>query len=95
MRNMSSSSNKGWTGMSPYPSGCESLNVNMSSKKGFLGKQVDYVYIKCKNEEVIGTEQVNECKISYEENSDSNRSSCKCPVLTIVNYTVSILSVLK
>ena len=38
----------------------KSLLVNVSCKKGLTAKQAKYVYSKCKNEEVIGSEQMYE-----------------------------------
>ena len=41
---------------------------------GLISKWAYYVYIKCRNEEVLSNEQVNdneECNVTSEENSDS------------------------
>ena len=49
---------KGWTGTESIPFNSKSPSVNISCKKGITTKQAEYVYSKCKNENVIGSEQV-------------------------------------
>ena len=58
-------------------------------------KQEDYVYTKCKNEGVICTEHVYECKNSNEEKSDSDLNLYKCAMLNDFEFTMSMLRVLK
>ena len=53
---------KGWTGTKSSPFNGTLLSVNISCKKGLTTKQTEYVYSKCKNEEVISSEQVYECE---------------------------------
>ena len=45
---------------SPFNS--KSLSINIFCEKGLTAKQAEYVYSKCKNEIVIGSEQVYECE---------------------------------
>ena len=53
---------KGRTGTRSCPLDSKSYNVNASCETALTAKQADYVYNKCKNEEIIGSEQVYECK---------------------------------
>ena len=54
----------------------------MSCRKGLTTQHADYVSGKCKNEEVIGTEQVSEC------NSSNQKSDLKLNFqeYTMINY---------
>ena len=55
---------KGWTGTKSSPLNIRSVSLNSSCKKGLTSKNAEYLYSKCKNEEIVGSEQV------YEHKSD-------------------------
>ena len=52
---------KDGSGIKSSPFNSKSLSINISCKKGLTRKEAECVYSKCKNEEVIGSEQVYEC----------------------------------
>ena len=53
---------KGWNYTKSSPFNRKSLSVNIYCKKGLTAKQTEQVYTICKNVEIIGSEQVFECK---------------------------------
>ena len=61
---------KGWTGTKSCPLDSKPHHVNISCKKTLTVREVVYVYSKCKNESIIGTEQVCECEWNDKEKSD-------------------------
>ena len=62
---------KDLTGTKSDPFDSKSHPVNVSCKKGLTATQAKYVYSKCKNKEVISSEQVYEC-----ENNDKPQLIC-------------------
>ena len=49
--------------------------------KGLTARQAEYVYSKCKNEDIIGIEQIHKCEWNSPEKNYSRLSPCKCAML--------------
>ena len=73
----------------------KSHHVIISCKESFTAKQEKYVYSKCKNEGIIGTEEMYECEGNDKEKSVLNLIPRNALCLMISNYTMPMLRVLK
>ena len=71
---------KHWTGIKSTLFNIISLPVNISCKKGLTAKQAEYVYSKCKNDEVIGSKQVFEYENDDVPNIDFQLNPYECAI---------------